>query len=109
MGCSLCKVVEDKEYEIERRKKDRIIETRLNNYEDKLNSTINAFSMIVEYLDRTSNYSSETDKEFERRIRLRRRDGPVFGVKALYDAECDRAERMREIYKELNMFCRENR
>ena len=46
---------------------------------------------------------------FEKRIRMRRRDGPVYGMKIAYDQECDKEERMRGIVKELEMFCRENK
>lgn len=114
MGCSLCKSRDQVIFRSEREKKDKIekiveMQIRLDRYEERLKLNINMFSIIQEYLDLLGGHSAETDEWFEKRIRMRRRDGPVYGMKYLYDQECDQAERKRGIVKELETFCRENK
>ena len=111
MGCSLCKSKTQDIFRLEREKIDKILEMqlRMDRYEESLKYNINTFSIVLEYLDLSGGHSVETEELFEKRIRMRRRDGPVYGMKIAYDQECDKEERMRGIVKELEMFCRENK
>ena len=109
MGCSLCKSSAGNIYDGKREKIDKISEMqmRMNRYEERLKDNINIFTIVLEYLDLSGSHSIESDESFEKRIRMRRRDGPVYGMKIAYNEECDKAERMRSIIKELELFCRE--
>lgn len=118
MGCSICKyrIINTKDrnsFAAKREKIDKIdkileMQSRLDSYEEILNKNKDMFSIILEYLDLSGGHSAEEDDRFARRILMRRKEGPRFGMRYVYDQECDKAERLRSIVKELGLFCREN-